>query len=452
MLADSGYRVRPCEHGNPIWTCRSETVANNVDALTVSPAAFMEDDHTIRVMTKESLIEQRTAAVIVGGELNGLGLVRSMGRQKVPTIAVDISRDRAALWSRYARGCLIRSFTGHHFVEDMVALGKRFDRRPILFLTDEDAVHTVSENRDELANWFQFRLPSDHNVKLLSNKAEFHGFALQNNFPVPHSVILRSQSDLGLLRHLGFPCVLKPDDKRQVLRGDKERAVRVNSLSEALEHASIMLRTPGGVIAQEWIDGPESNIYFTLFYRGAEGRVAGIFTGRKILCFPPDVGSTAICIAAPEAREALEAMTLAFAECTGFEGMGSMEYKWDDNHNKYIMVEPTVGRTDWQEEIATLCGVNIPLAAYNCELGLPGIKNTTSPTQVAWRATFMQAPPRHLIPARTRLIDGYFRWDDPLPAFQYYCMDRTINRIIRPWRMHREFSGGNGSGKSAGKI
>jgi D-aspartate ligase len=210
-----------------------------------------------------------------------------------------------------------------------------------------------------------------------------------------------------------------------------------------------MLATPGSIVAQEWIEGPESNIYFTLFYRGEEGRVAGIFTGRKILCSPRDVGSTAVCTAAPEAREALESMTLAFADCAGFEGMGSMEYKWDDRHEKFVMVEPTVGRTDWQEEIATLCGMNIPLAAYRYELGLPFAPDSTRVAPVAWRASFTQRPPRHLLTSRTRVIDGYFRWDDPLPALQYYGADRVLGGLTRRWgaRNKRANDGGNSTGR-----
>ena len=46
-----------------------------------------------------------------------------------------------------------------------------------------------------------------------------------------------------------------------------------------------------------------------------------------------------------------------------------MEYKRDRRDEKFYMVEPTVGRTDYQEEIATLNGVNIPAAAYLREIG-----------------------------------------------------------------------------------
>ncbi len=97
------------------------------------------------------------------------------------------------------------------------------------------------------------------------------------------------------------------------------------------------------------------------------------------------------------------------------------------------MVEPTVGRTDWQEEIATLCGVNIPLAAYRHELGLPAVPDEVSHAPTAWRATFVDRPPLHLRIARTRMVDGYFRWDDPLPALKFYCLDHPLRRILRRW-------------------
>ena len=64
-------------------------------------------------------------------------------------------------------------------------------------------------------------------------------------------------------------------------------------------------------------------------------------------------------------------MTRRFVKRTGFVGMGSIEFKWHAGRRGYLVIEPTVGRADWQEEIATLCGENIPYRAYRHELGLP---------------------------------------------------------------------------------
>jgi len=381
------------------------------------------------------------AIVIVGGDLNGLGLVRALARRGLAITVVDATLGKAAMWSRHVQRCVIRKFTGREFIEDMVALGRRFATPPVLMLTDEDAVHAVSENRAELSKWYRFLLPSDDNVKLLSNKAVFHRFAEAHDFPVPRTAILATAADLPLLEGLEYPCVIKPDDKRQALSGQKERAVRADTLEEAQRHAGEMLRTPGGIVAQEWIEGPESNIYFTLFYRNANGNMSAMFTGRKILCSPPDVGSTAVCIAAPEAREALEPLTAAIAECAGFDGMGSMEYKWDDRRGRFMIIEPTVGRSDWQEEIAALCGVNIPLAAYRTEAGLPTAISLTPSVApaIAWRATLADRPPEHLLPGPVRVVDGYFRWSDPLPAIQHYCLRRALDRrLLRQWKVLRK--------------
>ncbi|MFP3565404.1 carboxylate--amine ligase [Paraburkholderia sp. SIMBA_030] len=371
------------------------------------------------------------AAVVVGASLNGLGVARSLARGNVPVIAVDTKIVRAGMWSRYVRAHFIKSLIGKAFVDEMIELGKSFKQPPILILTEEEAVHAVSEYREALSSLFRFRLPVDATVKMLSSKASFHDFALKHHFPVPRSVIIEKLSDIEYLSELRYPCVLKPDDKRNVLRGEKERAVRVGSLSAARAQASAMLDTPGGIVAQEWIEGADSNIFFTLFYRGNGGSAISVFTGRKILSSPPSIGNTAVCVAAPEASEVLEPLTLAFAERAGFEGMGSIEYKWDDNNRQFVMVEPTVGRTDWQEEIATLCGVNIPLAAYRHELGLPAMPEGTCRVPVAWRATLVDRAPPHLLRERTKIVDGYFRWSDPIPALQFYCLVSPLRRIKR---------------------
>jgi predicted ATP-grasp superfamily ATP-dependent carboligase len=370
-------------------------------------------------------------AVVVGGELNGLGVVRSLARHGVRSLTVDTESSRAALWSRHTEGRLVRNLEGREFVEDMIEIGKQMSQPPVLILTAEQAVHAVSENFVKLSKWFRIRIPSDERVKLLSSKSSFHEFALLNNFPVPRTAVLESKSDIVLLNELQFPCVMKPDDKRSALSGHKERALRIETLREAREQAAVMLETPGGIVVQEWIEGADSNIYFTLFYRGADGRPIATFTGRKLSCYPRNVGSTAVCVAAPEAHDVLEPMTLAFAECASMDGMGSMEYKWDDHHRKFVMIEPTVGRTDWQEEIATLCGVNIPFAAYQHELGLPVAPAKASRAFVAWRATFADKSPPHLLAGVTEIVDGYFRKNDPLPALKFYCLRNPLRRFLR---------------------
>jgi hypothetical protein len=53
---------------------------------------------------------------------------------------------------------------------------------------------------------------------------------------------------------------------------------------------------------------------------------------------------------------------------------------------------------------------------------------------VAWRATFADRTPLHLLSERTKIVDGYFRWSDPFPALQFYCLFSPLRRIKRGWK------------------
>jgi len=132
------------------------------------------------------------------------------------------------------------------------------------------------------------------------------------------------------------------------------------------------------------------------------------------------------CTAAPEAEPVLRPLTEAFFRAASFVGLGSMEFKRDVRSGRFFMIEPTVGRADWQEEIATLHGANIPLAAYRHEMGLSVPAPAANPAPVSWRASWSHARPaganRSGGGGRARFArryDAYWRLRDPLPAVYY---------------------------------
>jgi D-aspartate ligase len=118
-----------------------------------------------------------------------------------------------------------------------------------------------------------------------------------------------------------------------------------------------------------------------------------------------------------------------------------MEYKRDRRSGRFVIVEPTVGRTDWQEEIATLCGINVPLAAYNNELEYAFSPPSRPTLPVAWRASALQRSARNCVPPGVRVVDAAFRVTDPLPGIYHYSIDEIGTRLSA--RMKRLFTQGN---------
>jgi predicted ATP-grasp superfamily ATP-dependent carboligase len=380
--------------------------------------------------------QRPVSSVIVGGELNGLGVCRSLAMGGMPVYVIDRKRCNPALWSRYVHPILAPTLHGRGLVEFLRNLGRGFSEPPFLIITDELALLTVSEHRNELEDIYRFRLPTHDTVLKLHDKARFHEAAVEHGWPVPNGVVLREPADLQKIASLRVPMILKPADKRSFHEGRSPRLIVATSHPEAFSAAESLLAQAGQVLAQEAIEGPDDDIYFCLFYRGRGGETPAMFTGRKLASTPPGTGSTRFCKAATN-DELVRTTNDLLAE-VDYVGFGGIEYKLDSRDGRFLIIEPTVGRTDWQEEAATLAGVNIPLIAYRHELGLPPLPVGKIDSRVVWQSSWIErvrfgARP---IPAGSVVVDGLWRWDDPVPAMLHYPCNLANAAALRlpSWR------------------
>ena len=362
----------------------------------------------------------RPPAVIVGAAgACGLGVLRSLRAAGIPVVLLDTNAAAPAMHSRQAYKVVVRALTGPALIEDLLALRRCFEEAPVLFLTSDETALTVSQHRAELAESYRIRLPRHDRLVALMHKESFQQLAEKHGFPVPRSVSISNGDDLGALNGLRFPCIIKPTIKTaQYFEGHFERGYRVASAAEAREVCGRVLTAVPGVVVQEWIEGPDSDIYFCLQYRAAGGTVAS-FSGRKLSIWPTGVGVTASCTAAPEVHATLHQLTEAFFAQMSFEGMGSMEFKRDARSGDFLMIEPTVGRIDWQEEVATLNGVNIPHAAYRHETGMDAECASMAAAPAVWRDSWMHwksGAARTHAGRSARVYGAYWRLNDPAPA------------------------------------
>ena len=376
--------------------------------------------------------------VVVGEGLNCLGILRSLAGRGIEIHAVTTTRWCGPALSRLARFEPVPDLDGRALVDGLVALARRLGRPAVLMLGGDRQVDVVNDHRDELEGHYLFTLPPADQLRTLANKASFQRFAQDNDLPVPRTAVVRRHDELSAaLRELALPLVLKPADKLQVLSGHAERAVRVDTLAEAEAAGMRMLSGCGCVVVQEWIAGGDADIYFALVVCDRDSRVRAMFCGRKLVCDPPDVGSTGICVEAGEHAVAVAQEAERFIRAAGYQGIGSVEFKRDRGTGRFVIVEPTVGRTDWQEEIATQCGVNLPLHAYLAECGLPPVASTAVDVPQAWSASLFYRRPAETLPAGARVRDGYLRLSDPLPGLHHYLVEefarRSMRRIARMW-------------------
>lgn len=386
---------------------------------------------------KNKLTQFTKPAIVIGGGINALGVVRSLGAAGVPVIVVDDDKTSPAMRSRYGRKLLAPALEGSLLIGYLQQLAGELGGPAMLFLTEEKAVNTVSERRGELPLALLIRLPEHQRLMALMHKQGFQELAEAHGAPVPRTARMEGMQDLEKVAALRFPCILKPSKKSYTYGARFKKAYKVSSVSEVAALYQEIEPVLADMVVQEWIEGSDAEIYFCMQYIGGDGVVAASFTGRKIRSWPPHVGGTASCTAAWEEATELNEITSAFFKQVGFAGMGSMEYKRDARDGRFYMVEPTVARTDFQEEVATVNGCNLPYAAYCYEFGLP--LPTIEP----------MTPPRIWRDARTdrwsleesagvpdqrsqgqAVMDSYWRLNDPLPWLSYMC-ERIVQGLRR---------------------
>lgn len=371
--------------------------------------------------------------VITGSSLNALGVLRSL--HKYPVSLLSDNKKSPAWFSRYGSKTFVESTKSEKIVSELINYAKKNNCHPkthILIMTEEKTVFEVSRCRDQLKDYYQLNLCEHELIVKLQSKKEFQNIAEFYKFPVPKANIITTSTDIRSIRDLEFPCVFKPLEQNPEYSKKFKKAYKVNSLDEvATLYSEIKLCCPE-MILQEWLEGPDSNIYFCLAYCDTFGNVISHFTGRKIRSWPIQVGGTASCTSAFDSDHELLALTQSFTKNISYQGLIGIEYKFDVIRNKFYMIEPTVGRTDYQHEIAALSGCNY-LEQMITHFGGLQSQKFVAKNGILWfdeiaDANAALAEPNQLPVKVCKKVPALRRLSDPMPWLQSIAQ-RFFNKM-----------------------
>jgi predicted ATP-grasp superfamily ATP-dependent carboligase len=112
-------------------------------------------------------------AIVAGLDLNGLGVVRALGGAGIPVVALDTNLKKPTAATRYCAKLAVHALSGPEFIDELLALRRRFAKKPVLLLTQEASVVTVSAMRERLAEAYCFTLPPHPLMEVLLDKVRF---------------------------------------------------------------------------------------------------------------------------------------------------------------------------------------------------------------------------------------------------------------------------------------
>ena len=314
------------------------------------------------------------SAVVLGvADALGLGLIRNLGVQGVPVVAVDAHRRTIGFASRYSVAQRVTDL--HHdeagFVRDLVAIGRGLPTRPVLFTGDEKYLEVVSRHLDVLAEHFAVPMCPRGTMERIADKGEQLEAALRVGVPTPVTVRLAGVRDLARAADLvPFPAVLKPVtplDRLRLMNLTGAKAIPVRD-PEHLHEAYEPIRSCGPLLLQEVIPGDDDQILLAATYHDARSRPLAVFTGRKLRQHPRGFGNTR----AGESlwdQEVADLMLRLLAEFE-YQGISDVEFKRDARDGSLKLMEINARQGLWGT-LATAAGVNLTYVAYRDAIGSP---------------------------------------------------------------------------------
>jgi D-aspartate ligase len=330
--------------------------------------------------------------LVIGGDYQGLGIVRSLGRQGIPVCVVD-DEYSIARFSRYCKSfvSVVELRDERKIVDGLLNIGKRLGLEGwVLYPTREELVAALSRNRTELSKVFRVPTPAWESVKWAWDKRNTYRLAQELNIPTPVTHYPENVDQLVQLSTLTPPFAIKPAIKEHFFYATKAKAWCANNHSElrTLFHKASELAGRGEIMVQELIPGGGSQQFsYCAFFRN--GEAVGKMVVRRRRQHPLQFGRASTYVETVDVP-ILEELSERFLRAIDYYGLVELEYKLDPRDSQYKLLDVNA-RTWGYHSLGAKASVDFSHMLYSDQVGLPVAVSKGRPG-VAWVRTTTDVP------------------------------------------------------------
>jgi len=367
-------------------------------------------------------------AVVIGGDYQGLGIVRSLGRRQVPVGLID-DETSIARFSRYSSFAVKVSSFGNaaDTVEILLNLGrKRGLQGWVLYPTRDETVAAISQHKKALEEVYRVPTPDWNTTKQLWDKRNTYELAARLGIPIPRTRWIRDRKELNHLA-LTFPVVIKPAIKEHFLLETGVKAWRANNraqLEEFLDRGSRFVPQEE-LLIQDLIPGDGSTQFsYCSFFR--QGQAISTLVVSRRRQHPLEFGKSSTYVESVE-LPLLEEYSERFLRSIDYYGLVELEYKYDSRDGQYCLLDVN-GRTWGYHTIGRLAGSDFPYQLFLDQLKMP-VEQSRGKAGIRWIRLLTDLPTGVMSILQGKLrasayirsvrhfdVEAVFSCDDPLPG------------------------------------
>jgi D-aspartate ligase len=367
-------------------------------------------------------------AIVIGGDYQGLGIARSLGRRGVPVCVIDDELS-IARYSRYVTHSVSVRDLRHDdaIIRELLALGQRLDLKGwVLFPTRDEVVAAIARRRSELTPWFRVPTPSWDVIQYVWDKRKTWELAERLHLPIPATWNPRSADDLARI-NAPFPLAVKPSIKEHFFYTTRAKGWSAGNTQE-LRDLFLKAQQIAGtdeILIQDLIPGDGTRQFgYCAFFK--DGKAVGSMVSRRRRQHPHDFGRASTFVETVD-QPKIEELSVHLLSALNFYGLVEVEYKQDPRNGEFKLLDINA-RTWGYHTLGPVAGVDFVWMLYCDQVGLPVTPARAKPG-MSWMRMLTDIPTALLDIAHGRLslgaylhslwtydAEAVFTLRDPLPG------------------------------------
>jgi predicted ATP-grasp superfamily ATP-dependent carboligase len=388
-------------------------------------------------------MSETTGALVLGANLNGLTIARSLGRQGVPVWVTTEPNIKLASYSRYTQRTLPwpngdAEAQVQYLLELAVLQG--LDGW-VVFPTSDETAALLAKFRTALSSRYRVSTPTWDVLRWAYDKRLTYQLAAQEQVAYPSTICPANEAALQS-QACSFPAILKPAAHTVVNRFTSDKAWRVENREQLLSRyrEACELIPPELILVQELIPGGgEAQFSYAALCR--DGKPLASLTARRTRQYPVDFGYSSSFVETLNIPE-IVAPSRRLLAAIRYTGLVEVEYKFDARTGLYRLLDINPRLWTWSP-LGKLAGTDFPYLLWQMMMNKE-VAEQTARTGVRWMRVTTDLPAAVHEMLRGRLSLGtYLRSfrsplqfsvmaaDDPLPGLldlPLYAYKNLYNR------------------------
>lgn len=306
---------------------------------------------------------QPKLAIIVGGFVNGLGLVRSLSSLNIRMVVITTEPYDIAQYSKHVHE--------HHHLSDLdkqtERLAEMLEYRAkdwtgaMILPTNDPAIAGLSLYYERLSKWYRIVVPPTESVPYVLDKRLMLRAAAEVGIMTPHCYGPATEAS-AMEQQAKYPVVVKAVRAGEFISRFGKKLFQANTQQELLSCTRLLAKAKIEGQVFDLIPGADDHIYAYCVYMDKRCIPIAECTIRKLRQSPMSFGIARVAECFPHIPD-LREQTIEFLRHIGFRGFASVEFKYDPRDSSYRFFEIN-GRSVTYNKLLQLGGLDVAKLAW----------------------------------------------------------------------------------------